>query len=82
MDSTDHYSVKLIFQAHLRMQLLIQTDSRAQQRKLLCFKEFAMYSQCKVFLHSIYIHKISLDKVQYNQQNNIRTESNGETSSA
>ena len=29
--------------------LLIQTDSFAQPRKLLCFKVFTMYSQCKVF---------------------------------
>jgi hypothetical protein len=49
MDSTDHYSVKLIFQAHLRMYSLIHTDSLAQPRELLCFKVFAMYSQCKVF---------------------------------
>jgi hypothetical protein len=56
--------------------------SLAQPRKLLCFKVFAMYSQCKVFLHLNYIHKISLDKVQYNQQNSTRTENNVESSSA
>jgi hypothetical protein len=50
------------------MYSLIHTDSLAQPRKLLCFKVFALYSQCKVFLHLNYIHKISLDKVQYNQQ--------------
>jgi hypothetical protein len=82
MDSTYHYPVKLIFQAHLRMYSLIHTDSLAQPRKLLCFKVFAMYSQCKVFLHLNYIHKISLNKVQYNQQNITRTENNGESSSA
>ena len=63
-------------------QLLIQTDSLAQPRKLLYFKVFAMYSQCRVFLHLNYIHKISLDKVQYNQQNITRTENYGESSSA
>jgi hypothetical protein len=82
MDSTYHYPVKLIFQAHLRMYSLIHTDSLAQPRKVLCFKVFAMYSQCMVFLHLNYIHKISLEKVQYNQQNNARTENNGESSSA
>jgi hypothetical protein len=82
MDSTDHYSVKLIFQAHLRIYLLIHTDSLTQPRKLLCFKVFAMYSQCKVFLHLNYIQKISLNKVQYNQQNDTRTENNGKSSSA
>jgi hypothetical protein len=82
MDSTYHYPVKLIFQAHLRMYSLMHTDSLAQPRKLLCFKVFAMYSQCKVFLHLNYIQKISLNKVQYNQQNNTRTENNGESSSA
>jgi hypothetical protein len=63
MDSTYHYPVKVIFQAHLRMYSLIHTDSLAQPRKLLCFKVFAMYSQCKVFLHLKSIHKISLNKV-------------------
>jgi hypothetical protein len=82
MDSTDHYSVKLIFQAHLRMYSLIHTDSLEQLRKLLCFNVFAMYSQCMEFLHLNYIHKISLDKVQYNQRNITRTENNGESSSA
>jgi hypothetical protein len=33
-----------------------------------------MYSRVKVVLHLNYIHKISLDKVQNNQQNNTRTE--------
>jgi hypothetical protein len=55
MDSTYHYPVKLIFQAHLRMYSLTHTDSLAQPRKLLCFKVFAMYSQCKVFLLLNYI---------------------------
>jgi hypothetical protein len=82
MDGTYHYPVELIFQAHLHMYSLIHTDSLAQQRKLLCLKVFAMHSQCKVFLHLNYIHKISLDKVEYNQQNNTPTENNGESSSA
>jgi hypothetical protein len=82
MDSTYHYPVKLIFQAYLRMHSLIHTDSLAQPRKLLFFKVFAMYSQCKVFLHMNYIHKISLDKLQYQQHNSTRTENNGECSSA
>jgi hypothetical protein len=82
MDSTYHYPDKIIFQAHLRMYSLIHTDSLAQPRKLLCFKVFAMYSQGKVFFHPNYIHRISLEKAQYNQQNNTRTENNGESSSA
>jgi hypothetical protein len=63
-------------------QLLIQTDSLAQPRKLLCFKVSAMCSQCKVFVHLNYIHKISPDKVQYNQQIYTRTEHNGESNIA
>jgi hypothetical protein len=38
----------------------------AQPRELFCFKVVAIYSQCKVFLHLNYIHKISLIKVQCN----------------
>jgi hypothetical protein len=44
-------------QTALGSQFLIQTDSLGQPRKVLCFKIFSMYSQCKVFLHPIYIHK-------------------------
>jgi hypothetical protein len=46
------------------------------------FQGICNYSRVKVFLHLNYIHKVSLDKVQYNQENNTRTENNGESSSA
>jgi hypothetical protein len=87
MDSTDHYSVKLIFQAHLRMYSLTHTDSFVQpipdtNRQSCTIAQAALFQGillCKIgsryFLHLNYIHKISLDKVQYNQQNNTRTES-------
>jgi hypothetical protein len=93
MDSTYHYSVKLIFQAHLRMYSLTHTDSVVQaiadtNRQSCTTAQAALFQGiCNVqsgqgILHLNYIHKIILDKVRYNQQNDARTENNGESSSA
>jgi hypothetical protein len=93
MDLTDHCYAKLIFQARFRMYSLTHTDSFVQPiadtNRQSCTTAQADLFQgiCNVqsgqgILRLNYIHKISLEKVQYNQQNNSRTENNGESSSA
>jgi hypothetical protein len=77
MDSTDHHSVKLIFQAHLRMYSLTHTGSFAEtiadtNRQSCTTAQAALFQgifnvqavQCT--LTSDYIQ----NKVQYNQENN------------
>jgi hypothetical protein len=93
MDSTDHYSVKLIFQAHLRMYSLTHTDSFVQpiadtNRQSFKTAQAALFlgicnvQSCQgIFTSELFSRNIP-GQSTVNQQNNTRTENNGESSIA
>jgi hypothetical protein len=93
MDSTDHSSVKLMFHVYLRDYSLTHTNSSVQPladtnrefcttAKAALFQGIYNVKSAQVILHLNYNHKIYLDNVQYNQQNNTGPENNGESISA